>query len=130
MSGESASRPFEKLDNQQIDELGGFNECLGYQKIAVGSLAVVKLTPPKNTRYALLVVMCDTSLSDPVDVSAVIYIREDGGTPVKGVSPLGDGLPLGDLSIYEVKGIKNLKNFKMIGIRDAETHSIRIQYFG
>lgn len=128
---ESASKPFEKTGERQLDEIGGFSNCLGYAKKAVTGAAVVTLTPiPKNTRYAVLVVMCDPVISDPVAASNVVYVREDGGIPVTGAAPAGDGMPLGDLSIYEVKGIKNLKAFKMIGIRAGETHSVRIQYFG
>ena len=128
---ESASSPFQTTEERQLNEIGGFSTCLGYAKKAVTDAAIVALTPiPKNARYAVLVVMCDPAITDPVESSNVIYVREDGGNPVTGAAPAGDGMPLGDLSIYEVKGIKNLKNFKMIGIRVGETHSVRIQYFG
>jgi hypothetical protein len=55
----------------------------------------------------------------------IIRYREDQVDPTASV-----GMPLGDLSIYEVGGEANLSNIKFIGIEAGKTHKLRVSYYG
>lgn len=107
--------------------LTGLN-CLGYAEIDVTELLALPLPPypnviPEVAYKALIVVE-----ADPLSTNKTRCVRftEDITNPPTAVF----GMPLGDLSIYEVGGQGNMDNFRIIGIEAGRTHKVRIQYYG
>ncbi len=97
-------------------------ECIGSQTFSVYWYSPVTLTIPEGAQYALVVVEAAPGTSD---TSRVIRFREDGSFP-----DAVNGIPLGDLGVYEVKGKENMQRFKMIGIEAFLGHTVQVQYFG
>jgi hypothetical protein len=95
---------------------------VGYDTLVVDSANVGTLTIPENARYALLVVESDANQNNR---DIVLRFREDGEDPTT-----EEGMPLGDLGVYEVKGTENMQRFKIVGIEQERIHKIRIQFFG
>jgi hypothetical protein len=100
-------------------------ECIGYQSLLVSSGVATSLIVPIHAVYVVMVVEADPSVSDK---SKVMRIKEFDtvNNPPTAIM----GIPLGDLTIYEVRGSENLKNFRAIGIEAGKTHLITIQYYG
>jgi hypothetical protein len=114
--------PYHNVTDQLLYTLLTGGDCIGYEKITVDSALAVGLDYPEATVYALLVVEADLTSADK---SKVIRFLETPFLPTA-----TEGIPLGDLSVYEVKGKPNLKNFRAIGIEAGKNHSIAVQYFG
>ena len=96
-------------------------ECTGAETLAVSSYAPISLNIPQGAQYALIVVEAAPTASDK---SRVIRFREDGNAP-----DARNGIPLGDLGVYEVKGKENMLGFRAIGIQAFLIHTIQVQYF-
>ena len=112
----------------QNDLLAGIlfgGDCIGYEKIAVGSAAPVGLdllTLGKGlgARKALVVIEADASSTN---LDRVVRFREDGTNP-----NATDGLPIPDNGKLEVSDL-NLANFKMIGIEGGKNHTAQVLYY-
>jgi hypothetical protein len=100
--------------------LGG--DCIGYEEMNVGA-GRVSLHFPPGTRYALIVV--EASPIAP-DKSKVIRFQEMEGNEVA----RDHGMILGDLSVYEVRGLYNLTHFRAISENPGIAHVMRVQYYG
>ena len=116
--------PYHNVTNDLLYGILMGGDCKGYQNLVVGA-AAVSLSVPENTLYALLVVEADPTSAEKAKVIRFKEFDTITNPPTATV-----GIPLGDLSIYEVKGVENLLNFKVIGIEAGKVHSIKIQYFG
>lgn len=115
--------PFHEVNSQLLLALLTGGDCLQYNNVPVNDTQVTTLSPVSGTVYALIVVEADPTT---MDKSKVIRFSEMQATIVSAIN----GLPLGDLGVYEVKGMSNLQNFKAIGIEAGKSHTLRIQYFG
>jgi hypothetical protein len=113
--------PFHETSNALLYALLTGGECAGFETLLVDADNVSALNPPENSVYALLVMEADETSADK---SRVGRFREDGEQPTA-----LEGIPLGDLTTYEVKGKFNLLNFLIIGIEAGKVHSLRVQYF-
>ena len=116
------SLPFHNVLGDLLYALFFQGECLGYASLEVTRDDIVSLSVPVHARYAMLVLECDPN-QDNKDL--VVRFREDGEEP----GP-DEGMPLGDLGVYEVKGIENMQRFRVLGIEIGKRHKLRIQYFG
>lgn len=76
---------------------------------------------PEGAQYAHIIVEASDSATDK---TKVIRFWEDGSYP-----NAYNGMPLGDLGTYEVKGKENMQRFKMIGIQAYNMHQVQVQYF-
>jgi hypothetical protein len=117
--------PYHGITNGLLYSILTGGDCVGYEDIEIDDHTMPLLTPPESADYALIVVEADPST---VNKSKVIRIKEyiAGDTfPTSSV-----GIPLGDLSVYEVKGKKNMKNFRAISIEAGKVHILRVQYYG
>ena len=97
-------------------------ECIGAETLSVSWNVPLSLNIPLGTQYALIVV---EAAPTSIDKSRVIRFREDGSNP-----DARNGIPLGDLGVYEVKGKENMLGFRAIGIQAFLIHTLQIQYFG
>lgn len=117
------SPPYHGTTNGLLYAILTGGDCIGYDELEISDSGTSMLTPPKGTAYALLVVESDSSATEKSKV--VRFTEDENNIPTSSL-----GMPLGDLSVYEVKGAKNLAAFKVIGIENGKTHKIRVQYFG
>ncbi|MFQ3577160.1 MAG: hypothetical protein SNJ77_12065 [Cytophagales bacterium] len=88
----------------------------------MGHSSVVHLTPPLQSKYALMVVEADPT-STALD-KVVRFTEAENQAPTDVL-----GIPLGDLGIYESKGKGNMECFGIIGIEVGKIHKLNIQYF-
>jgi hypothetical protein len=114
--------PFHNVIGDLLYTLFFQGECVGYDTLVVDNANIGTLTIPEDARYAMLVVESDANQNNK---DIVLRFREDGEEPTA-----DDGIPLGDLGVYEVKGIENMQRFKIVGIEQERIHKIRIQFFG
>lgn len=96
-------------------------ECIGYQRLNVPGYLAVPLTIPPSAQYALCIAEANPLQADR---TKVMRFLENGSFP-----NAIDGMPLGDLGIYEIKGRENMQRFRVIGIDPFITQSLRIQYY-
>lgn len=117
--------PYHGATNELLYALLTGGDCIGYEDLSIYSTYAIGLSYPVNAVYAILIVEADPST---VDKSMVVRIREfdSQNMPPTAVS----GMPLGHLSVYEVKGVHNLAHFQAKGIEENKVHTLRIQYFG
>jgi hypothetical protein len=113
--------------NDLLFAICGMINCIGYQNILVDDTVVKTLTPPLYSLFALITVEADPATADK---KKVIRFTEDNLSIPTNVAGTDLGMPLGDLSIYECKGLANLPAFQMIGREAGKTHSVRVQYYG
>lgn len=106
---------------------GGFNKCLGYEKITITDEVVKTLKVPKNANQAIIVPIGPNTLTSAEKEIVLWWTENKGTTPTTG--PNGTGMPLGHLGLVEIKGVLNLRNFKMIGYSEAKSISVRVQYY-
>lgn len=116
------SPPYQGPTDELLFAILTGGDCLGYQDLEVGSTPV-RLVPPINTVYALIVVEANSLAPDKSKVIRFTEASNAQATPTR-------GMPLGDLSVYEVKGVRNLINFRAISINAGIRHTMRIQYYG
>lgn len=121
-----------------IAGLFGLN-CLLNTQLSVDSSTAVQLpTIPDEAIMALIIVEADPTATN---TTKCIRFTQDGVT----IPTASIGMPLGDLSIYEVGGVRDfgyvmgpssspfrnaIDNFQCIGIEAGKTHKINIAYFG
>ena len=117
--------PFHDVSNGLLYAILTGGDCIGYEEVIVRSDQAVKMKFPPKTAYAILIVEADKTCEDKTKV-----IRFKEFDTIESPPSGTDGIPLGDLSIYEVKGITNLNRFRAIGIEAGKEHSIKVQYFG
>lgn len=86
----------------------------GYQKLTIDGTAR-SLTVPTGARYAFIIV------ESTIATAAIRYL--ENGTPTA-----SDGMPVSNLSGFDIQGAENLKNFKAIQVA-AGTHALNIQYY-
>jgi hypothetical protein len=97
-------------------------ENRGFEKLSVTNTPAVELTVPQKALAAVIIVEADATSAD---LKKVVRFREDGNPPTA-----TDGMPLGDMNFYEVRGDASLKAFRIIGIEAGKTHTLSIQYYG
>jgi hypothetical protein len=114
--------PFLALDQELLMTLFLGGDCIGYQNIEVGNFAPSTLTVPHGAVYALIIAEADPGVTNK---SRIMRFKETTEEPTD-----TDGMPMGDLSVYEVKGAVNMQNFKIISIESGVLHVLRVQYFG
>jgi hypothetical protein len=114
--------PFHNVIGDLLYTLFFQGECVGYVTLDVNAEGLATLAIPEQARYAMLVVESDPN---QYNKDIVVRFREDGEAPSS-----SDGMPLGDLGVYEVKGAENMQRFKIIGTEQGRQHKIRIQFFG
>lgn len=97
-------------------------QCVGYENLTfddtAGGAALASI--PDGANRALFTVECDAGTTD---TSQVVRFREDGTAPTT-----SEGFSLGKNDAYEIKGIVNITNFKIIAIENL-TQSIKVLYF-
>lgn len=102
--------------------IGG--ECIGYEDLYVYAPYTFQLTVPEGALYALIVCEADVISTDKTKVIRFKQLDPNLTT----VNPYA-GVPLGDLGVVEIKGKKNLENFRATGINNGEYHLLRIEYY-
>lgn len=100
-------------------------DCVGYEDIQVDDHSLPALNPPEDAEYALIVIEADATTADKVKVVRIKEYTSEDAFPTSSV-----GIPLGDLSVYEVKGKKNMQSFRAISIEAGKVHIFRVQYYG
>jgi hypothetical protein len=114
--------PFHNVMAELLYSLFFQGECLAYVSLEVSDAFALSLNVPEHARYAVLVVECNTS---QFNKDLVVRFREDN------IAPEADnGMPLGDLGVYEIKGTSNMARFALIGVEAGLVHKVRIQFFG
>ena len=117
--------PYHGATNELLYALLTGGDCIGYEDLPIYSMYPNGLSYPDKTAYALVIVEADASTSNKAQV---MWFREFDS---QNIPPTAlSGMPLGHLSIYEVKGAHNLAHFQAIGIEPNKVHTLRIQYFG
>ncbi len=111
-----------KTDNWLAAILGYLN-CLWYQQISVID-APIGLTPPEGAVFALIVVEGNVANTDAQNLKCIRF-REDGTNPTTAV-----GMPLGDLSAYDCKGVSAMESFKAISTVVGVAQKMNVQYYG
>ncbi|MFN8414813.1 MAG: hypothetical protein U0U66_00630 [Cytophagaceae bacterium] len=119
------SPPYHGATNELLYALLTGGDCIGYEDLSIYSMYPSGLSYPEKTAYALIVVEADTSTSNKAEVLRFREFDSQNMPPTD-----YSGMPLGHLSIYEVKGAHNLAHFQAIGIEQNKVHTLRIQYFG
>jgi len=114
--------PFHNVISDLLYALFFQGECMGYVTVEVTDALIATLTIPENARYTIMVIEADPSQSNK---DIVVRFREDGEDPTS-----VEGMPLGDLGVYEVKGTENMQRFKIIGVEVGKQNIVRIQFFG
>jgi len=97
-------------------------KCIGFEQISVTDGSVATLTKAPSSAFSAFITVEESSSG--AGTGKVIRFTQDGTTPTATV-----GVPLGDLDIYEVTNLDNIKTFKMIGIEAGKTHVINVEYF-
>lgn len=115
--------PFHNVVAELLYSLIFGGECIGYEELYVYAPYTFKPTIPEGAVYALMVCEADDLATDK---TKVIRYSTAGAS-----FPLGsyNGMPLGELGVIEIKGRKNLENFRATGIRNYEYHVLRIEYY-
>ncbi|HSZ72479.1 MAG TPA: hypothetical protein VK750_07360 [Cytophagaceae bacterium] len=114
--------PFHNVIVEMLYALFFQGDCLKYVSKTINDSQVIHLEIPDNARYAVIVIESQVT---QFNKDIVVRFREDGHDP-----DASNGMPLGDMGVYEVKGTNNMSRFKMIGVEANLTHQVRIQYFG
>lgn len=114
--------PFHNVIAELLYTLFFQGDCIAYATMLVDDGNAIGLTVPFNARYAVIVVESHTS---QFNKDRVLRFREDGNLPES-----DEGMPLGDMGVYEVKGTVNMSKFLIIGVEAGLQHKIRIQFFG
>lgn len=102
--------------------IGG--ECIGYEEVYVFAPFVSQLTVPEGAVYALIVCEADVNASDKTRV-----IRYKQFDTINNPPYAFYGMPLGDLGVVEIKGKKNLQDFRASGIVTGEYHLLKVEYY-
>lgn len=101
--------------------------CVGYQKIALSTSTVLRLTVPKDAQSAEITLECGGSTSANV---AARYTIDNITTPQTGAAGANvDGVPIGDFDTIEILNNTNLKAFRCIAADSANTKYLKVQYF-
>lgn len=116
--------PFHNVLAELLYSLITGGECIGYEDLYVYAPYTFQFTIPEGTLYALIV--CEADLLS-ADKSRVVRFKQFDTTTTP-PSPYV-GIPLGDLGVVEIKGKKNLENFRVTGINGGEYHLLRIEYY-
>jgi len=114
--------PFHNVISDMLYTLIFQGECIAYVTIMVDDEAVRSFNIPVEARYAMLITESDPNQNNK---DLIIRFREDGSNP-----SADEGMPLGDMGVYEVKGKENMSQFRMIGIEAGKQHKVRVQFFG
>lgn len=117
--------PFHGLTNELLYAILAGVDCLGYENLEVSDFGMVSLTPPENAVWAMLVLEADPTTADKTRAIRFCDLFEDEEFPTA-----FEGVPLGHLGYYRIKGKKNLQNFRAIGVEAGKTHSLKVQYYG
>lgn len=117
--------PYHGATNELLYALLTGGDCIGYEDLQITHGYAFRLSVPLKVTYAMIIVEADASASDKSEVIRFKEFDSENNSP----SP-SSGMPLGHLSIYEVKGAHNLAHFQAIGIEENKVHTLRIQYFG
>ena len=102
--------------------IGG--ECIGYEEIYVYQPYTTALNVPEGAVYALIVCEADAM---SVDKTKVIRFKQFDTTNNPPYSYYG--MPLGDFGVVEIKGKKNMEDFRASAINYGEYHVLRIEYY-
>lgn len=115
--------PFRGLMQDLLYSLLLQGECIGFEKLEVDTLPA-SLNFPSGAVYALII--CEASSSTaPANRSKVVRYKQLGWEDLPTDT---DGMPLGEVGVTEIKGKKNLENFRAVSI-DGNTHTLMIEYF-
>jgi hypothetical protein len=117
--------PYHGTANGLLYALLSGGDCVGYEDLEIDDSTMPSLNPPNDAEYALIVVEADPSTTDKSKVIRIKEFIEDNAFPTSTI-----GIPLGDFSVYEVKGKKNMQNFRAISIEASKQHIFRVQYYG
>jgi hypothetical protein len=116
--------PFHNVIAELLHGLITGGECIGYQELNVFAPYVSQLTIPEGALYALII--CEADISS-VDKTKVIRFKQFD-TINNPPNPYY-GMPLGDLGVLEIKGKKNLEDFRATGTEYWKYHVLRIEYY-
>ncbi len=116
--------PFHNVLAELLYSLITGGECIGYQDLYVYAPFTFSLTIPEGTLYALIVCEADALA---VDKNKVVRFKQFD-TAMNPPNPYV-GMPLGDLGVVEIKGKKNLEDFRVTGITNGEYHLLRVEYY-
>ena len=116
--------PFHNVIAELLHGLITGGECIGYEEIYVYYPYTISLNVPNGALYALIVCEADILSSDKTKV-----IRFKQIDPITNPPTPYSGVPLGDLGVVEIKGKKNLEDFRATGINGGEYHLLRIEYY-
>jgi hypothetical protein len=117
--------PYHGTANGLLYALLSGGDCVGYEDLEIDDISMPSLNPPENGEYALIVVEADPTTTDKSKVIRIKEFIEDDSFPTSAI-----GIPLGDFSVYEVKGKKNMQDFRAISIEAGKLHILRVQYYG
>lgn len=129
------SLPLYPYSSRTDDLLHGIlygGQVIGYEILTVGDTTPVMpgaTLPgseiPKGTRYALFMVEADGTLTAAQKEKAIRVTQLETATPTA-----TNGLPFGDLAVFEIKNAINILNTKLIGVTADKSHKVHIEYYG
>jgi len=109
LSGETGQVPILELDN-------------GYEDISVDAISIKFLRVPSAAIAATIAVENDDN--QVLNKTRVVRFKINGKNPSS-----ESGIALGDNDIFELKGIQNLKAFRVVGIHKGVKSILRVQYY-
>jgi len=101
--------------------------CIGYQKIALSTSTISRLTVPIGATSAEITVESGGSTNASV---AARFTTDNATSPVTGAAGTNvDGVPIGDFDTVEILNQTNLNAFRCIAADSANTKYLKVQYY-
>ena len=131
------SPPFNTDIENQIYGLMMGGDALAFESVAVGYATLAKLTIPVNAawidkvKYCMVLVEADPTAETQAKAIRWVQVNPASGTfTVNEASVRAQGFPFGDAGVFEVKGLANMQNLRLIGLQFGKAHTIRVEYYG
>jgi hypothetical protein len=129
--------PFDSVIEEMVYNIVMGGEALAFESISVGYNSLVSLGIPNNPlwkdklRYCQIILEADATTTTKTKAIRFVEVKTEAGSlTVNAAEVRAKGLPLGDLGVYEIKGVENMANFRAIGLEASKTHFLRVQYYG
>ena len=101
--------------------------CIGYQKIALSTSAISRLTVPTGATSAEITVESGGSTNASV---AARFTTDNSTSPATGAAGTNvEGVPIGDFDTVEILNQTNLNAFRCIAADSANTKYLKVQYY-
>ena len=129
--------PFASDNQAQIYGLMMGGDAIAHESVSFGHDTFGRLAIANNplwkdkVSYCLIFVEADaTTVTKTRAIRWVQVKTASGSLTINETNVRAQGFPFGDGGVFEVKGLANMQNLRLIGIETGKTHTIRVCYFG